>query len=1002
MTQNIEKRTEVAATKFEGASQVAHKLAHVDGEVLTAAGPRKSFPKVSREFDDEATRLKKNFSEESVRLQTEWSNESAVIREEWANERNAMSIKSLGVLGWEPGQTENNLNQQRRWTDNHTYLPKTVPALMGNDGPNDDWIPYSADKDSILSDVFGRKPVTLVSGLTLTPDMHNTYPKLLAYGKVWELSNNDQPVVVNTFSESQDGHLVVNLNDNSVIIAYKVDGASRNYVDDVTTSLGHEVVGGTIFPFRTKESLKLGMTVPEGIDAFRINDRIYLIDRPTENAGVVTYAEPGALKVTIGDDDYFIYPSRFSKVIDLISDVTVPNTVTLTISPGGGFYIPAGQRLEINGNIEADHHQIFFGPGDVVSSFYNTRSVNVKLGEVKAAWFGVKSDAMTMATYGTDEEGTNQLGDLPKGTDSTAALKKAARLAQYASFHGGRFLEISAPCPLVLPPKGQVIVKGNNPLGNQLFLPELAVLDSAADNGVDFKALPEFQVIRAAEYDYTIDYNGCTIFHVIENEQDALLSSTVLINRFVETGKGNIHPCGTTTPGIGRHLYNKAISQKGFENENYYNNLSSQEVDITQSVSGLKVSQSGTDPVNCPADYAFVYEGYSLGDRLRINGGTYRGLKGILKSNNPESVEINAEESDFRVYSKGAAFFEVSASFSQHKLERCGIFMKGDDQTVFRCRGNLNPTNDINRISRVAQFALHDCRIEGDDGYKKTLVDANYGEYSIRNIVTPLGMVAENDSSRIATLSGYATCTVEGGSLPGRVALSLLDIDHTNTNMINNVRSPMISLTGATLYNTHGIDKMTFNNKDYGYAILQDVPAGIPVPLVKFIDSPNESERQATQLDKNPMPPCRYYGTFRNPRVIDEFILSRLDSNGFEYVHDAVTLFPSYCVIEGLYLSKTSSTVAFKNLRLTIGDSQFTYTIADPASRKNLLLLNDRKISVQTSVESKRVAKLEWVDDTGNPIIGGTPPSMLLIKYRAIQAPYEIPAGNVGGSAVEI
>ncbi|MBV1843570.1 hypothetical protein, partial [Photobacterium ganghwense] len=405
----------------------------------------------------------------------------------------------------------------------------------------------------------------------------------------------------------------------------------------------------------------VGMLVPQGTDAFRIDGRVYLIDRPTEQAGIVTLVEPGQLLVVIGSDYYFIYPSRFSKVIYLSDDVYIPNTVTLYIYPGGGFHVPEGKLLKVDGNIEADHHQIFFGPGEVLSSFYNTRSVNVKLAQVKAAWFGVKSDAMTMATYGTDEEGTNQLGDHPKGTDSTSALKKAAKLAQYASFHGGRFLEISAPCPLVLPPKGQIIAKGNNPLGNQLFLAELSVLDNAADNGIDFKSLPEFQSVRAAEYDYTIDYNGCTIFHVIESVTDSLLSSTVLINRFVETGKGNIHPCGTTISGAGRHLYNKAISQKGFENVNYFNNLSSQEVDITQSVSGLEVSKSGTDPVNCPADYAFDYQGYSLGDRLRIKGGTYRGLKGILRSNNPESVEINAEESDFRVYSDGAAFFDISA-----------------------------------------------------------------------------------------------------------------------------------------------------------------------------------------------------------------------------------------------------------------------------------------------------------------------------------------------------
>ncbi|EJC6874008.1 hypothetical protein MX838_004352 [Vibrio parahaemolyticus] len=221
MTQNIEQRTEVAVKKYEGASDVVDKIAQTDDDVETGAGTRKSFPKISREWNDE-----------SQRLQTEWQNDSAVIRDDWKAERNELSTKALGVKPWEVGQSENNINQQRRWTDSHTYLPKTVPAVMDAAGPNDNWIPYTADKSDTLNDVFGRKPVDLVTGVVLTPNVRQQYPKLNAVGKVWELEDNVQQLTVKSFLETSDEHLIITLDDDSQVIAHKMEGASRTFVSD--------------------------------------------------------------------------------------------------------------------------------------------------------------------------------------------------------------------------------------------------------------------------------------------------------------------------------------------------------------------------------------------------------------------------------------------------------------------------------------------------------------------------------------------------------------------------------------------------------------------------------------------------------------------------------------------------------------------------------------------------------------------------------------------------
>ncbi|HCH5589231.1 TPA: hypothetical protein NKZ51_004584 [Vibrio parahaemolyticus] len=234
MTQNIEQRTEFAVKKYEGASDVVDKIAQTDADIETGAGVRKSFPKISREWDDE-----------SQRLQKEWQNDSAVIREDWQTERNELSTKALGIKPWESGQTESNINQQRRWTDNHTYLPKVVPAVMDAGGPDDNWIPYTADKSDTLNDVFGRKPVDLVIGMVLVPDVRHQYPKLNALGKVWELDDDDQQLTVKSFAETSNEHLIITLNDDSLVVANKLASATRNWTSKNFVASGvltHEIM----------------------------------------------------------------------------------------------------------------------------------------------------------------------------------------------------------------------------------------------------------------------------------------------------------------------------------------------------------------------------------------------------------------------------------------------------------------------------------------------------------------------------------------------------------------------------------------------------------------------------------------------------------------------------------------------------------------------------------------------------------------------------------------
>ncbi|NVC95953.1 hypothetical protein FC650_20560 [Vibrio natriegens] len=265
MTQNIEQRTLAATATMEGAAKSVDEIAHKDADVVTPVGIRKSFPKISREWDDE-----------SQRLQTQWQNNSANLTQDWQNERNELSTKALGVKPWESGVSETNINQQRRWDDGHTYLPKTVPAVMDAGGPNDDWIPYTADKSDTLNDVFGRKPVDLFQGVFLVPDERYQYPKLNALGKVWELANGEQQLEVKSFSETADEYLIVTLMDDTQVIAHKMEGASRNWVNE-------EVTGSSESETQTKQlvgtvaDFNRGTRQVDGHNAIRLTDKKLLM-----------------------------------------------------------------------------------------------------------------------------------------------------------------------------------------------------------------------------------------------------------------------------------------------------------------------------------------------------------------------------------------------------------------------------------------------------------------------------------------------------------------------------------------------------------------------------------------------------------------------------------------------------------------------------------------------------------------------------------------------------
>nr|AKN37677.1 hypothetical protein [Vibrio splendidus] len=102
MTQNIEQRTEVAVKKYEGASETADKIINSDDVVITGAGPRKSFPKVSREADEKFAEQSKNadekFAEQSKNADDSFNSQKGKFERE-IQDRFSVSQQ---VISWVP------------------------------------------------------------------------------------------------------------------------------------------------------------------------------------------------------------------------------------------------------------------------------------------------------------------------------------------------------------------------------------------------------------------------------------------------------------------------------------------------------------------------------------------------------------------------------------------------------------------------------------------------------------------------------------------------------------------------------------------------------------------------------------------------------------------------------------------------------------------------------------------------------------------------------------
>jgi len=352
------------------------------------------------------------------------------------------------------------------------------------------------------------------------------------------------------------------------------------------------------------------------------------------------------------------------QTITLSSNITIPHTKTVTFLPGGLIIVPTGITLTINAQIIAGDQQIFqcTGTGQVVASDnnYGDTAYPVRNTRIKAVWFGVIADAV-FPTANSDTPGgtaafapgTVAIGQVPTGTDSTAALQMAVQYVQLNAPKAAAFT-YSLSTPVLSLPSGTIFVRGNNVMGNRYLVNVMNGLYAIADAGgnaltatVDGVAS---NVYRNAGYYYHIEGNECMILWKVDAATDVFFESGFTVNKI--TARDFAVAPIISTNNWGTFFRNKALCSAGSSN-NFYNALGPalfENVDVKQNILGGDNSANYNgylpDALLNAAKLAkcFWMEGYSRGDNITVRNGYYNAFTIFWQGDNPEAVDLRFED----------------------------------------------------------------------------------------------------------------------------------------------------------------------------------------------------------------------------------------------------------------------------------------------------------------------------------------------------------------------
>ena len=645
---------------------------------------------------------------------------------------------------------------------------------------------------------------------------------------------------------------------------------------------------------------------------------------------------------------------------------------------GAMIVVDAGITLTWDAEIEAGWYQIFGLTGIIkpTNRVHNTPIEHRYIGSVKTTWFGVINDGVFPTNYKDPSIPSPVDGQMPTGTDSTLAFKRAFAFCQYASYKNGHYVVQFERVTLEFEPGSQIILKGSNLFNEQIYLTELDALEVEANvDGGDFLAIPEYQ--KVGVFNVTIGGGNATIMWRPENENQVFANVRQLISNFEIEGGLSLVPVGVTAAqwinGYGYFLTNKSLVQKGGTSDEYFNSLSYQQftrLNVMLPSIGLPQSAVSTEGA---FKWLFGYLGYSLGDRLHLKECKFNGFDKVVYCQNPESVEFNATGCSFRSKRNNATFFHYLSFYGQFRVEGCGIFMKGENQTFI----HADDSAGVSRFIDTAEFTAINNRMETGNNNKVTLIKGEYGRFILSQLNPNYGSNGITTDSIGVHLEKGASAILENVNVP--TTSELYQIAPAN-------KFPLW-FKHCNFYARDNIDSITYSDngvtyKSYKFAMAQ----GDNVPAVIFENCP-----VYTQSDNIIDAPRIYGGRGVLAADVESAELKKRDGQGYERINGKSFIMPRYCVVTQMRLQIKAMTGTFADsVKVSFGDLVKTHAITGGVANDIELLTTP--ISMPDPDESGRTILIEY-QKSGVTVSDGSP-GIATIRYRCSQGRTELTGDN--------
>jgi hypothetical protein len=371
---------------------------------------------------------------------------------------------------------------------------------------------------------------------------------------------------------------------------------------------------------------------------------------------------------------------NIGSIIDITSNMTIPNTVTLNFNNGGLLRIASSVTLTLNGHIDAEERQIFqFVDSSSVLTSSSTRSGDTQRTylhtKIKLSWFGAKGDAVMDWTT-TPETVT--------GTDDSVAIKRALAFADvissaYPNLHTNSFVTIEGK------PNAMYYVNGDNILGCQT--PSLS--------GVRYKFVG----------------NGCTFYHKPLTAADSFIGNGRKLNT------PDYSDFGVQTIGIsGRMGY--------FFNTNGGDTFNSV---VKGHFHNVNVNDFS---VSCGYDVVFEMNGDNMGDNFVIERVNAVNFNKFVHNTNDQAMGWLTKKCQLNANTENAVYFHyVAPNSGGFDIENIEIGFLQKNETLVQVDGSstqMRPVFNIQGRIEVHQpeFTLFNV----DDGdFNITGLDVTYG-----------------------------------------------------------------------------------------------------------------------------------------------------------------------------------------------------------------------------------------------------------------------------------